>query len=28
MFADKDICKRCGACLDECPFDLVIADRE
>jgi nitroreductase/NAD-dependent dihydropyrimidine dehydrogenase PreA subunit len=28
MFADKDICKRCGACRDECPFDLVVEDRE
>ncbi|MCJ2165689.1 MULTISPECIES: nitroreductase family protein [unclassified Pseudodesulfovibrio] len=24
MFADKDICKQCGACLDECPFDLIV----
>lgn len=28
MFADKDICKRCGACLNECPFDLIVEDRE
>ncbi|BCS88721.1 nitroreductase family protein [Pseudodesulfovibrio sediminis] len=28
MFADKTLCKRCGACQDECPFDLVVEDRE
>jgi len=28
MFADKEKCKRCGACHDECPFDLIVRDRD
>ncbi|NDV18102.1 4Fe-4S dicluster domain-containing protein [Pseudodesulfovibrio sp. JC047] len=24
MFVDTDKCKQCGACLDECPFDLIV----
>ncbi|MBG0791457.1 MAG: nitroreductase family protein [Desulfovibrionaceae bacterium] len=28
MFTDKEICKRCGACADECPFDLIVEDRD
>lgn len=24
MFVDTEKCKRCGACLSECPFDLVV----
>ena len=28
MFADKDKCKRCGACAAECPYDLIVDDPE
>jgi len=28
MFADKEKCKRCGACAAECPYDLIVEDRE
>ncbi|MEF2229375.1 MAG: 4Fe-4S binding protein, partial [Pseudodesulfovibrio sp.] len=28
MFADKDKCKRCGACAAECPYDLIVDDAE
>ena len=28
MFADKEKCKRCGACFAECPYDLIVEDRE
>jgi nitroreductase/ferredoxin len=28
MFADTDLCKRCGACFDECPYDLIVEDKE
>jgi len=28
MFADKEICKRCGACFDECPYQLIVKDKE
>ena len=28
MFADKEQCKRCGACQDECPFDLIVPDAD
>lgn len=28
MFVDKDSCKRCGACLDECPYDLIVDGRD
>ncbi len=28
MFADKKKCKRCGACFAECPYDLIVEDRE
>jgi len=28
MFADKELCKRCGGCQDECPFDLIVEDKE
>ncbi len=26
MFADKEKCKRCGACAAECPYDLIVED--
>lgn len=26
MFADTEKCKRCGACADECPYDLIRED--
>lgn len=28
MFADTEICKRCGACFAECPYQLIIEDKE
>jgi nitroreductase/ferredoxin len=28
MFCDTDLCKRCGACVAECPFEVVVADAE
>jgi len=28
MFADKEKCKQCGACFVECPYDLIVKDRE
>ncbi|QGY39733.1 4Fe-4S dicluster domain-containing protein [Pseudodesulfovibrio cashew] len=28
MFADKEMCKRCGACLSECPYQLIVEDKE
>jgi len=28
MFADKEKCKRCGACAAECPYDLIVDDPE
>lgn len=28
MFCDTEKCKRCGSCHDECPFEVVVKDRE
>lgn len=28
MTCDKESCKRCNACIDECPFELFVADKE
>lgn len=28
MFADKELCKRCGACYSECPYQLIVEDKE
>ncbi|SOB59126.1 Nitroreductase [Pseudodesulfovibrio profundus] len=28
MFADKEKCKRCGACFAECPYQLIVEDKE
>lgn len=28
MFADKEKCKRCGACAAECPYDLIVEDQD
>ncbi len=28
MFADKDLCKRCGGCAAECPYQLIVEDKE
>jgi len=28
MFCDTEKCKRCGACVAECPFEVVVEDRE
>ncbi|MGL1863669.1 MAG: nitroreductase family protein [Pseudodesulfovibrio sp.] len=28
MFVDKELCKRCGACFAECPYQLVVEDKE
>lgn len=28
MFADKELCKQCGACFSECPYQLIVEDKE
>lgn len=28
MFCNTDICKRCGACVAECPFEVVVPDAQ
>lgn len=28
MFADKEKCKKCGACFAECPYQLIVEDKE
>jgi nitroreductase/NAD-dependent dihydropyrimidine dehydrogenase PreA subunit len=28
MFCDIDLCRRCGACVAECPFEVVVPDGE
>lgn len=28
IFSDKDKCKRCGACAAECPYKLIVEDKE
>lgn len=28
MFVNTEVCKKCGSCRDECPFDLIVDGRD